>query len=341
MPLATYPGTRGAHSTFPYSVLLQVGFALPQRVATCAVRSYRTISPLPLPKPRRYVFCCTFRRLAPPRRYLAPCPMEPGLSSGFPRRLLGRLRRLGYRSGAPAAYARVPTSVTQACKSINGIARCAGDRRRRCHGPLRTELGQKQREYAANLLVLGGAPRRIARNADHDVAQQRNGSSGLPAQTLEGPCIDGFVQLRELARERGAPLGAELRDERAHRVFEPVHGLKEHQRARLAAQAAQVLRALPSAARQESFEHKAVRRQPADTERGERGARSRNAAHHDSVGQRGAHERPTRIADERHACIAHERDVGARAQPLQQLRSPQILIVLVIRNNCWLRADTR
>jgi len=25
--------------------------------------------------------CCTFRRLAPPRRYLAPCPLEPGLSS--------------------------------------------------------------------------------------------------------------------------------------------------------------------------------------------------------------------------------------------------------------------
>ncbi len=30
---------------------------------------------------RRFAFCCTFRRLSPPRRYLAPCPMEPGLSS--------------------------------------------------------------------------------------------------------------------------------------------------------------------------------------------------------------------------------------------------------------------
>jgi len=29
----------------------------------------------------RYVFCGTFRGLAPPRRYLAPCPVEPGLSS--------------------------------------------------------------------------------------------------------------------------------------------------------------------------------------------------------------------------------------------------------------------
>ena len=30
---------------------------------------------------RRYPFCCTFRRLAPPRRYLASYPAEPGLSS--------------------------------------------------------------------------------------------------------------------------------------------------------------------------------------------------------------------------------------------------------------------
>ena len=30
---------------------------------------------------RRFVFCCTFRRLTPPRRYLAPCSVEPGLSS--------------------------------------------------------------------------------------------------------------------------------------------------------------------------------------------------------------------------------------------------------------------
>src|SRR5690606_9727355 len=29
----------------------------------------------------RSALCCTFRRLAPPRRYLAFCPMEPGLSS--------------------------------------------------------------------------------------------------------------------------------------------------------------------------------------------------------------------------------------------------------------------
>ena len=31
----------------------------------------------------RYTFCCTFRGLAPPRGYLAPCPAEPGLSSAL------------------------------------------------------------------------------------------------------------------------------------------------------------------------------------------------------------------------------------------------------------------
>ena len=30
---------------------------------------------------RRYIFCGTFRRFAPPRCYLALCPMESGLSS--------------------------------------------------------------------------------------------------------------------------------------------------------------------------------------------------------------------------------------------------------------------
>ena len=68
---------------FLYLVLLQVGFTLPRHVTTRAVRSYRTFSPLPgaVADARRYIFCGTFRRLAPPRYYLAPCPQEPGLSS--------------------------------------------------------------------------------------------------------------------------------------------------------------------------------------------------------------------------------------------------------------------
>lgn len=43
---------RAAHAArllFPYLVLLRVGFTLPRTVASRAVRSYRTISPLPAP----------------------------------------------------------------------------------------------------------------------------------------------------------------------------------------------------------------------------------------------------------------------------------------------------
>lgn len=64
-------------------------WGLPCRsVAGLAVRSYRTVSPLPRAPGgavRRSALCCTFRRLAPPRRYLAPCPVEPGLSSAHPK----------------------------------------------------------------------------------------------------------------------------------------------------------------------------------------------------------------------------------------------------------------
>jgi len=66
-----------ARYTLPYLVLLRVGFTVPRRVTTRAVRSYRTFSPLPrlvLRQGRRYIFCGTFRRLTPPRRYLALCP---------------------------------------------------------------------------------------------------------------------------------------------------------------------------------------------------------------------------------------------------------------------------
>ena len=49
---------------------------------------------IPLRGHRRFAFCCAVRRLAPPRRYLAPCPSEPGLSSMHLRatRLSGRLQ---------------------------------------------------------------------------------------------------------------------------------------------------------------------------------------------------------------------------------------------------------
>ncbi len=73
-----------------YLVLLRVEFTLLRTVARRTVRSYRTLSPLPVlifsPKGselshRRFSLCCTCRKLTLPRRYLAPCSMKPGLSS--------------------------------------------------------------------------------------------------------------------------------------------------------------------------------------------------------------------------------------------------------------------
>jgi hypothetical protein len=77
------PGNSAGHTCVPLFGLAPGGVYPAADVATSAVRSYRTISPLPAPRTalRRYVFCGTFRRLTPPRHYLAPCPMEPGLSS--------------------------------------------------------------------------------------------------------------------------------------------------------------------------------------------------------------------------------------------------------------------
>ena len=74
----------GPYLMNPYLALLRVEFTVPRTVARRAVRSYRTLSPLPDPTyagHRRFALCCTGRGLAPPRRYLAPCPVEPGLSS--------------------------------------------------------------------------------------------------------------------------------------------------------------------------------------------------------------------------------------------------------------------
>ncbi len=76
---ATYPDTVRVAPSYPYLVLLRTGFTLPQTVTSCAVRSYRTLSPLPLTW--RSSLCCTCRQLTLPRSYLASYPMEPGLSS--------------------------------------------------------------------------------------------------------------------------------------------------------------------------------------------------------------------------------------------------------------------
>ena len=92
-PPAAYPGTMRAALSPPYLALLQAGFAMPWLLPAMRCALTAPFHPyLPRNAGRRYVFCCTFRRFAPPRRYLAPCPEEPGLSSA----------RLGRRQSAPS-----------------------------------------------------------------------------------------------------------------------------------------------------------------------------------------------------------------------------------------------
>ncbi len=84
-PLASrdLPGPDAGSAKWSLFGLAPSGVCRTVDVATNVVRSYRTVSPLPVPLGghRRSTLCCTFRRLTSPRHYLAPCPMEPGLSS--------------------------------------------------------------------------------------------------------------------------------------------------------------------------------------------------------------------------------------------------------------------
>ncbi len=116
---SSLPGNLADHTLrtcrmLPYLALLRVGFSVPRPVTSRAVRSYRTFSPLPARTLRRFVFCGTFHGLAPSRRYLAPCPMEPGLSSVLPQRLPGRLRAPPYSARGSATSNRYVFSNSNA-----------------------------------------------------------------------------------------------------------------------------------------------------------------------------------------------------------------------------------
>src|SRR5688572_11004589 len=115
------------------------------RVATSAVRSYRTVSPLPSPLLAlgRFAFCCTFRRLTPPRGYLAPCPQEPGLSSTFREKCSDRPANSGAHDSGMKPFKQVagrrPLFAFSGrrqlqCTGISIIAAGAGELRRQRGG---------------------------------------------------------------------------------------------------------------------------------------------------------------------------------------------------------------
>ena len=106
----------------PYLALLQVGFAVPSRVTTDAVRSYRTVSPLPVPRGTWAV--CSLLHFPWAR---APQGL-PGTRSAGARTFL-------HRSEAPAATARptLDTHDKEAGPEVNVVASWS---RRRAEGAL-------------------------------------------------------------------------------------------------------------------------------------------------------------------------------------------------------------
>ena len=77
---------RGSRHLETYLVLLRVGFTLPLLLPTARCALTAPFHPYLYSRTnhRRSALCGTFRRLPPPRRYLALYPLEPGLSSGLP-----------------------------------------------------------------------------------------------------------------------------------------------------------------------------------------------------------------------------------------------------------------
>ena len=75
----------GRHIVFD-PVLLRMGFTCAPAVTSRAVVSYTALPPLPglsrhIADSRAVHFCCTVLGVASTRRYLASCPVKPGLSS--------------------------------------------------------------------------------------------------------------------------------------------------------------------------------------------------------------------------------------------------------------------
>ena len=92
---------------------------------------------------RRFAFCCTFRGLAPPRRYLAPCPVEPGLSS--PRTKRGATARPTLRR----QYSNAHSGTAQfQCQPIECIVRRTGYFPRALHRFAERHPGQQCTQYA-------------------------------------------------------------------------------------------------------------------------------------------------------------------------------------------------
>ena len=106
---------------------------------------------------RRYIFCGTFRRLAPPRRYLALWPMEPGLSS----------QRKAHCAIAWPTPSRAMLRHQRQGPLINLVAAAAGQRDRNPHGRFQRQFGSSSSCSRRSASPSGSGPASAPRNDDH------------------------------------------------------------------------------------------------------------------------------------------------------------------------------
>ena len=130
---SSLPGCSAGHAIASLFGLASGGVYRAASVASRAVRSYRTLSPLPVSSSdhRRFAFCCTCPSLTAGRCYRPLCSTEPGLSSRLamlrkpsrdkrPPRLLtsaGIVRQFGLGRIAVARFQQLPCRLATVASS--------------------------------------------------------------------------------------------------------------------------------------------------------------------------------------------------------------------------------
>lgn len=156
-----------------------------------------------------------------------------------------------------------------------------------------------------------------------------------------GKCapIYGFEDLRQLAPNRRLSCTAEAGRKICEGRRDAMRRLEKHERARFARELRQALAALTSSGRQKTFETESCRGNRCNTERSGDGRGPGHAADFDACDRGGAHQLEARVRKQRRSGIAHENDVRACAQPLEDLGCAGPLIVRMQRDERAARAD--
>ena len=120
---SSLPGCDAGHTMHPYLALLRTGFTLPRTVTSRAVRSYRTISPLPVPERAGPSAVCFLRHFPSARAAqvlpgVLPCGARTFLHATRAQRPSGRLPFPFYPRPAPDA--RISGAVRRDHRPLRG-----------------------------------------------------------------------------------------------------------------------------------------------------------------------------------------------------------------------------